>query len=54
MAWFLYDNGLRHERVKLLPKCAVHYLCHLKPNNIIGQSKTTNTKKTVLSMIDFV
>ena len=28
-----------------LPKCAVHYLYHLKSNNIIGQSKTTNTEK---------
>ena len=29
----------------LLPKSVVHYLCHLKSNNIIGQSKTTNTEK---------
>ena len=29
----------------LFPKCAVHYLCHLNSNNIIGQSKTTNTEK---------
>ena len=28
-----------------LPKCAVHYLYHLKSNNIIGQRKTTNTEK---------
>ena len=29
----------------LLPKSAVHYLCHLKSNNIIGQRKTTNKEK---------
>ena len=28
-----------------LPKCAVHYLYHLKSNNIISQRKTTNTEK---------
>ena len=27
-----------------LPKNVVHYLHHLKPNNIIGQRKTTNTE----------
>ena len=37
-----------------LPKSAVHYLCHLKSNNIIGQRKTTDKEKTLLSMIDFV
>ena len=36
-----------------LPKNAVHYLRHLKSNNIIGQRKTSNKKKT-LTMIDFV
>ena len=29
----------------LLRKSAVHYLYHLKSNNIIGQRKTTNTEK---------
>ena len=29
----------------LLTKSAVHYLCHLKSNNIIGQRKTTNKEK---------
>ena len=34
------------ECIKLfLPKYAVHYLYHLKSNNIIGQRKTTNTEK---------
>ena len=28
-----------------LRKCAVHYLCHIKSNNIVGQRKTTNTEK---------
>ena len=28
-----------------LPKSAVQYLYHLKPNNIIAQRKTTNTEK---------
>ena len=28
-----------------LPKCAVHYLYHLKSNNIVSQRKTTNTEK---------
>ena len=28
-----------------LPKSAVHYLYHLKSNNIIGQRKTTNKEK---------
>ena len=28
-----------------LSKCAVHYLYHLKSNNIINQRKTTNTEK---------
>ena len=27
------------------PKSAVHYLYHLKSDNIIGQRKTTNTGK---------
>ena len=31
----------------------VHYLCHLKSNHIIGQSKTTNAEKH-LSMIDYL
>ena len=39
---------------KYLPKRAVHYLYHRKSNNIIGQGKTTNTKKHFFSMIDFV
>ena len=39
---------------KHLPKRAVHYLYHRKSNNIIGQGKTTNTKKHFFSMIDFV
>ena len=39
---------------KHLPKRAVHYLYHLKSNNIIGQGKTTNTKKHFFSMIGFV
>ena len=30
-----------------LPKSTVHYMCHLKSNNIIGQRKTTNTEKHV-------
>ena len=29
----------------LLPKSVVHYLCHLKSNNIIGQRKTNNKEK---------
>ena len=29
----------------LLPKSVVHYLCHLKSNNIIVQRKTTNKEK---------
>ena len=34
------------ERTKnFLPKSTVHYTCHLKSNNIIGQRKTTNTEK---------
>ena len=28
-----------------LRKCAVHYLYHLKSNNIVSQRKTTNTEK---------
>ena len=34
-----------------LPKCAVHYLYHLKPNNIIGQRKTTNSSFRLTSLI---
>ena len=36
-----------------LKKSAVHYLCHLK-SNVIGQRKTTDKVKTLLSMTDFV
>ena len=28
-----------------LPKCLVHYFYHLKPSNIIGHRKITNTEK---------
>ena len=28
-----------------LPKCAVHYVYHLKSNNIVSQRKTINTEK---------
>ena len=32
----------------LLPKSLVHYLCHLKSNNIIGERKTTNKENTFI------
>ena len=38
---------------KILPKSAVHYLYYLKSNSILGQRKTTDIDKTVLST-DFV
>ena len=38
-----------------LLKYAVHYLYHLKSNNIMDQRKTTNAEKQFyLCMIDFV
>ena len=30
---------------EFLPKSTVHYMCHLKSSNVIGQRKTTDTKK---------
>ena len=36
----------RVHKKKILTKSIVHYLCHLKSNNIIVQRKTTNKEKT--------
>ena len=54
--WFMllqdfFASARLHRVHKVLPKSVVHYLCHLKSNNIIGQRKTTNKEKY---MIDFV
>ena len=37
-----------------LPKCAVHYLYHLKSNNVIDQRENHQYRKALLSMIDFI
>ena len=42
---FLLERGSTECKKKFLPKCAVHYLYHLKSNNIVSQRKTTNTEK---------
>ena len=36
MDWFLYDNGLRHERVKLKKYCLGRGFVHVDNGNIKG------------------
>ena len=48
MDWFLYDNGLRHERVNCLNyfrekhdlRCSADFLIHLRVYNIVGNITT--------------
>ena len=42
---FLYCQTPQSAQKFLCSKSAVHYLCHLKSNDIIGQRKTTNKAK---------
>ena len=42
---FLASARLRRVYKRLLPKSAIHYSYELKPNNIIGQRKTTDIEK---------
>ena len=42
---FVASARLQRVHKNFLPKSVVHYLCHLKSNNIIGQRKTTNKEK---------
>ena len=36
MDWFLYDNDLRHEKIKLLKFCSVIFLSFLKLSSCVS------------------
>ena len=42
---FRQCQTLQSAEKNLLPKSAIHYLCHLKSNNVIDQMKTANKEK---------